>query len=81
MSMFGVSEDKKAHTDAYRTLMNMDAWKDFEQFANAEVDASRKREDSKHASDLTIGYVCEERGIRKGILKLIQHAEQKREGV
>jgi hypothetical protein len=63
------------------TMMNMDAWKDLEEWASNERDASIKRVDDRAASDLNIGTVCEERGIRKGILKIIQHANQCKEGI
>lgn len=74
-------EEKKSLTNAYASMMNMDAWEELVRFANSERDASIKRIDDKNAADLNLGTVCEERGIRKGIFKLIQHAEQCREGV
>lgn len=79
--MFGVTEEKKALSEAYRMMMLLPAWRDLEHYAETEVESSVKRVDNKSASDLTLGYVCEERGVRKGIRKLIQHAEQKRDGV
>jgi flagellar motility protein MotE (MotC chaperone) len=60
---------------AYSAMMQSEAWKDLENFANGERESSMKRMDTKNASDLVLGEVCEERGIRKGIFKVIQHAE------
>ncbi len=74
-------EESKSLANAYASMMNMNAWQDIVRFANEERDASIKRIDDKSAADLNLGTVCEERGIRKGIFKLIQHAEQCREGV
>jgi hypothetical protein len=76
-----MNEAKKALANAYAIMMQTDAWKDLERYAIAERDASAKRIDDKPASDLNLGTVCEERGIRKGIFKLIQHAEFCKEGV
>lgn len=80
MSLFS-SEEKKALADSYALMMTLPAWKDLDVFARSEHDGSVKREDSKSARELTLGEVGEERGIRKGILKILKHAEQRREGV
>ena len=79
--MFGISEEKKALAGAYKALMVMPGWIDLEKYAEEERDSSMKRVDSKSANDLSLGYVCEERGIRKGIAKLIQYAKQNAEGI
>lgn len=71
----------KERADIYRRMMESDGWKDLEAFALRERDQSMQRMDSTSASDLTIGQVCEERGIRKGIMKILQRAQQCREGV
>lgn len=63
---------------AYELMMHSDAWKDLEKFMLDEKDASMKRVDSKAAADLTIGEVCEERGIRKGILKIFRHINERK---
>lgn len=65
----------------YTSMMGTPAWKNLVAYAENERDASIKSIDDKNASDLNINVVCEQRGIRKGIFKLIQHAEQCREGV
>ncbi len=83
--MIGLSntnkEEKKAMASAYRQMMQLPAWKDLEKYCAGERDASMKRMDVKPATDLSLGEVCEERGIRKGIHKVIMHALQRCEGV
>lgn len=74
-------EQKSSLQRAYTTMMAMDAWKDLERYADEERDASMRRMDSKAATDLSLGEVCEERGLRKGMHKLILHAEQRKEGI
>lgn len=74
-------EQKKQLSSAYHSMMAMDAWQDLVAYAKEERESSFKRSDSKSAGDLTIGEICEERGIRKGLFKLLQYAEFKREGV
>lgn len=81
MSIFSIKEDKKALADAYNSMMQLAAWKDLERYADDERHASMRRMDDKSASNLSLGEVCEERGIRKGIFKLIQHAQQRAEGI
>lgn len=68
-------------SDLYRVMMNMDAWKDLERYAEAERMKSVERSDMKSAANLTLSEICEERGIRKGMQKLIQYALQKGEGI
>jgi hypothetical protein len=75
------SEDRKALADAYNSMFLSAAWMDLERYAKAEKEASMKRMDSKAASDLSLGEVCEERGVRKGIQKILQYAQQKGEGI
>lgn len=65
----------------YTQMMETPAWKNLVAYAENERDASIKSIDDKSAADLNINVVCEQRGIRKGIFKLIQHAEQCRDGV
>jgi hypothetical protein len=74
-------EAKKARVNAYQTLMQMPGWKDLEKWAENEKFLSMKRMDEKSASSLSLGEVCEERGIRKGIMKILNYAEQCREGI
>lgn len=76
-----MNEEKKARMNNYGAMMNMEAWKDLVRYAESERDVSIKSIDDKNAADLNINIVCEQRGIRKGIFKIIQHAEQCREGV
>jgi hypothetical protein len=73
--------DNNALRSAYAAMMEMEAWKDLVRFCEDERDTSMKRMDAKSAAELALGEVCEERGIRKGIFKVIQHAEFKREGI
>lgn len=65
----------------YSVMMEMPAWKDLERYAKEEKDASFRREDSKTATNLSLNEVCEERGIRKGMERLLRYAEEKKEGV
>lgn len=74
-------ESKKAMSNAYHSMMAMEAWQDLTAYAKQERELSLKRMDSKSAAELTLGEICEECGIRKGLLKILQHAEFKREGV
>lgn len=76
-----MKDAKQSRASDYAAMMNMAAWSDLVAYAEAERDASIKSIDDKSAADLNINVVCEQRGIRKGIFKLIQHAEQCREGV
>lgn len=61
-------------------MMESLAWKDFVKYAEGEKTMSVQKVDDKPASELNLGMVCEERGIRKGILRLIQYAERKKAG-
>lgn len=82
--MFATKEgkqDKKALADAYNSMMNLGAWKDLEKYAEDERFMSMRRIDDKSAANLSLGEVCEERGIRKGIFKILQHAQQRAEGI
>ena len=81
MSIFTPSEEKKALCDFYRAMTNTVAWNDLKQWVDKQLLASMDRMDSKSASSLTLIDVGEERGIRKGMLKLIHYAEQKAEGI
>jgi hypothetical protein len=81
MNILGISDEKKERASAYQNMMQMPAWKDLEKYASEERISSMKRMDEKPAAILSLGDVCEERGIRKGIFKIIQHAEQCREGI
>ena len=74
-------EEKKSMSSAYHSMMVTDAWQDLVAYAKSEIESSYKRMDSKSATELRIGDVCEERGIRKGLLKILQHADFKREGI
>lgn len=71
----------KSLADSYQLMMKLPAWKDLEAYAESEQLASVLRSDSKAASDLNINFICEERGIRKGIKKIMLHAIQRTEGI
>jgi hypothetical protein len=80
--MLGIkNEEKQALAREYASLMTMRAWQDLVNYMETERDASMKSIDDKSVGDLNINIVCEQRGIRKGMLKIIQHAEQCAEGV
>jgi hypothetical protein len=74
-------EEKKTISNAYHTMMATDGWSDLVSYVNDERELSFKRVDSKPAAELTLSQVCEEAGIRKGMAKILQHAEFKRDGV
>lgn len=74
-------EQRVSRASLYAQMVESAAWKDLERWADAERIESMKRVDDKDASALNLGTVCEERGIRKGLLKLIQHAHFCREGI
>lgn len=76
-----VEEKRHPNTDLYLALFNSEVWKDLEAFMNQEREASMKRIDSKSAADLTLGEVCEERGIRKGLLKVLMHVNNRKNGM
>jgi hypothetical protein len=64
----------------YHQMMQLPAWKDLEAFADNEREMSMKSIDCKSAANLSLGEVCEERGVRKGIRRIIQHAHDCRAG-
>lgn len=73
--------ERKLYIDLYSSMMSSDAWKDLEAYAQSERERSMKHIDSKSASDLTLGEVCEERGFRKGIMKIFNYAHNRRNGI
>ena len=75
------SEDKKAIANAYEVMTSMPAWKELVQFIEAEKEHSINRLDVKPAKDVSVGDYCEERGYRKGLEKILQHAEYRKSGV
>ena len=79
--MIVTSEEKRTLANAYALMMASDAWLDLERFMIEERTSSMRRIDDKSAASLSLGEVCEERGIRKGIIKILQHAAQRKEGV
>ncbi len=74
-------EERKQWQVAYDAMMQSDAWKDLERYADDQRQASMLRTDTKPAAGLSLGEVCEERGIRKGIVKIIQHAQFRQQGI
>jgi hypothetical protein len=76
-----MASEKKPLSGAYAALMQSEAWKDFVDYADKQCDSSMRMIDSKSACDLSLGEVCEERGFRKGMKKLIRYAEDCRDGV
>lgn len=73
--------ERKQLADNYAAMMQMQAWADLEQYLKDEILLSVNRSDSKSAAEITIGEVCEERGLRKGLNKVLQHALFRKEGV
>lgn len=74
-------EGKKSFANAYASLMEMAAWRDVVQFIKDEKAQSIKRLDDKSAKDVSLSEYCEERGYRKGLEKILQHAEFRKSGV
>lgn len=73
--------ERKQLADNYAAMAQMPAWADLLAYLLEERGASVKRSDVKSAAELTIGEVCEERGIRKGLTKILQHVDFRKEGV
>lgn len=69
-----ITDLPKTLRTAYAEMMNSLAWKDLEAWALDERERSMKSVDSIAAKDLSINHVCEERGYRNGIKKLIDQA-------
>ena len=65
----------------FSSMMESQAWKKLDAWSKEERESSLKRTDGTSVTDLSLGMVCEERGIRKGILKVIQYAENCRAGL
>lgn len=65
----------------YAQMMAMPAWKDLVGYAEDERVLSIKKVDDRAAADLNLNTVCEERGIRIGMRKLMHHADQRLEGI
>lgn len=61
-------------------MMETDAWKDLEEYIKEQRESSMKMIDNKSAKDLSLGEVCEERGIRKGLIKILNHAQTRKDG-
>jgi hypothetical protein len=74
-------EERTRWASSYSAMMQTDAWKDLEKYALNERELSVNKIDAKSAADLSLGEVCEERGIRKGIFKIMQHAAFRKEGI
>ena len=64
----------------FEAMLATDAWKALESWVAHECDESMKRHDNKSAADLIINEVCEDRGIRKGMRKVLQQAHFFAEG-
>lgn len=70
----------QATKDAFSVLVRSNAWQRLEAWVAHEVDSSIRLQDAKPADELNLGTVCEERGIRKGMMRVIQEAKGKAEG-
>lgn len=64
----------------FEAMIASDAWKALEAWVAHECDESMRRHDSKPANDLKINEYCEDRGIRKGMRKVLQQAHSFSEG-
>lgn len=64
----------------FAQMITLSAWKRLEKWAEEESDRSMRMIDGISAKDLSVNHVCEERGLRKGILKVIQYANGQAEG-
>lgn len=71
----------KERASLYGALLNLNAWHDLETFAAHEIDASMRRMDAKSAADLSLGEVCEERGVRRGIRLILDEAKRRAQGL
>ena len=69
-----------ARQKEYAQLITMNAWKDLERWVTSEVEKSMRGIDSIAAKDLSVNHVCEERGNRKGIQRVIHYAKGVAEG-
>ena len=76
-----MSEEKNNLSKAYASMMQMDAWRDLASFVDLEVSASLHNQDNRPLSELTLIEAAEQRGIRKGMRKVLRQAEFNREGV
>lgn len=74
-------EERQRRAGNYAAMMSSEAWKDLEKWAKEESAASHQRMDDTAASELNLAVICEERGLRKGIEKLLKHADYCRAGV
>lgn len=75
------TEERKNLAKAFELMMSMEAWKVLEDYSARECESSMQRMDSKSASILSLGEVCEERGFRKGIRKILKYAKDCKEGI
>jgi len=75
------AQERKALSDAYFAMVQMDAWEDLERFIVDEREASVRRSDTRSAAEITLAEVGEERGIRKGLDKILKHVMFRKEGI
>lgn len=76
-----IAEKDHGLSSAYIALIQSDGWKDLEHFMDMEREASMRRIDSKAASELTVGEICEEKGIRKAINKILRYVQDRKNGI
>lgn len=70
----------KHRVDIFTQMINSEAWKELVRWAEEEKERSMSAIDAIPAKDLSANHVCEERGVRKGIQKLINQAHYCAEG-
>lgn len=73
-------KDRADRGELYTQMIASKAWADFEKWANSELARSRDIIDAINAKDLNVNQVCEERGYRNGIRRMIQEARARAEG-
>ena len=72
--------ERRGLGSSYQQMTDLDAWKDLEAYIKEQRETSIKLLDDRSPKDLTLGEVCEERGIRKGMLKILSHVESMKSG-
>ena len=64
----------------FQDLVKLDAWRELEKWIDQECQNSMKRMDNIDAQDLKLNQVCEERGYRNGLRKVLREVRQRAEG-
>ena len=72
-----MSEDAKAieRANAYRQMCQMWAWKDLMKIVEDVKEETVSREDSYATKDLSLVLIAEDRGIRRGLNRLLSEVD------